>query len=90
MKYNFSEVQAKTLDGTPVKDLAKSLANAIYIATKDLSLVKVAQKIHDGEEVELTVPQSEEIKRIIQDEKYGFFAFVQAALIDFIDNPSKK
>jgi len=53
MKYNFSKVSIKTLDGQEVKELHKILANAIYVSTKDLGLVKVAQDIYDGKEVEI-------------------------------------
>jgi len=85
MKYNFSKVSIKTLDGQEVKELHKILANAIYVSTKDLGLVKVAQDIYDGKEVEIWQAQAEEIKRVIQDEKTGFFAFVQAGLLEYID-----
>lgn len=85
MKYDFTKIETSALDGTPVMDLHKTIANSVYLHTKDLGLVTIAQDIYAGKEVEITQPQLEEIKRIISDEQIGFFAFVKKAIIDFIN-----
>lgn len=90
MQYNFTDLTAFTIDDKAIPEIDKLLANSIYSGTKDLGLVTVAQDIYRGKDVEITLPQIEEIKRIVQDEKTGFFAFVQKAILDFLDNPTSK
>ena len=86
MKFNFSKVVAKTLDGTEVVDLDKFLANVLYSRAKNLTLVDLAHKIHNKKEIEVTQEQLDEIKFIINDENSGFHAFVRKAFLDFIES----
>jgi len=85
MKYDFSAVKAESLEGKQVRDIHKTIANNIYMMTKDLGLVEIAKDIYKGKSVELEKAELAEITRIINDEKVGFFAFVKKAVLDYID-----
>ena len=89
MKYDFSAVKAEDLNGKPVKDIHKTLANALYTLTKNLDLVEKAFEMNKGKPVELEKAEIAEVKRIINDEKVGFYAFVKKALLDYIDKTEK-
>lgn len=84
MQFNFSSVVITDLAGNAVPKVHEALANGIYTATKDLSLVETARAIYRGESVELSQTQLQEVKRIIEDEKVGFMAFVRDAYLTFI------
>ena len=90
MKYNFSEVKIKDIDGKEINNTHKALANAIYLLTENLDLVEIAQKINRGEEVDLEKAEVETIKQIINEPKAGFFAFVKKAYFDYIDSVKEK
>ena len=87
MKYNFSEVEVKDITGKTLDiKVGEALGNALYISTKDLGMVESAMKIYRGEDVELDKTEIEEVKRVVQDEKTGFFSFVQKAMLDYIES----
>jgi hypothetical protein len=87
MKFDFSKLKASMLDGTPVNNIVTGLANNIYLFTKDLGLLAVAQEMYKGGVVEITVEQIQGIKQVLEDERAGYVAFVKKAVIDFLDNP---
>jgi len=87
MKYNFSKVKLTNIDGQEAaKDVHKTLAAVLYNLTSDLDLVEKALKINKGEEVELDKTEIAEVKKVINDPKAGFFAFVKKGLFDYIDS----
>jgi hypothetical protein len=90
MKYNFKDLVATNIEGTAITSLNKTLGNAIYNTTQDLAMVDVAKDIYNDKTVDLTVSQIEEVKRIVKDEKNGFFAFVQKAILDFLEKGTDK
>jgi len=87
MKYSFHTVAITDIDGKDSKvEVHKTLANALYSKSKDLDLVEKARIMNKGEEIELDKTEIEEIKKVIKDPQIGFFAFVQKALLDYIDS----
>lgn len=87
MKLNFNDLELIWIDWEKIQwvEVAKTFANSIYIHTKDLDLVDIAMKINKLEEVEIPNSKIEELKRLINDEKIWFVAFVRKALLDFIE-----
>ena len=85
MKIDFKKLVVKDIDGKEIPEPGKILAGTIYTLTKDLSLVSIALDINKGVEVEISGPQIEEIKRIVEDEKAGYFAFFKKAVLDFLN-----
>jgi hypothetical protein len=85
MKYDFKAIKAESLDGKQVKDIHKTIANALYTMTKNLDLVEKAIEINKGKPVELEKAEIAEVKRILNDEKIGFYAFVKKAILDYIE-----
>lgn len=87
MKYSFSTIELKDLDGKKIEGgLQKPLANLIYIQTKDLDLVAKALDINAGKPVELDKTEVEEIKRLIEDPQAGLAAFAKKAVLDYLDS----
>jgi len=89
MKYNFKEIIVLDLEWNKQEgvEVYKVLANALYtLSTNDLDLVTKAIEINKWNEVELDKVEIETIKWIVKNEKAGFYAFVQKAIIDYIDN----
>lgn len=88
MKYNFSTIEIKGLDGKQIEgaELHKNIANLIYVQTKDLDLVEKAIAINQAKEVELDKTEIEEVKRLVEDSQSGLAAFAKKALFDYIDS----
>ena len=88
MKYQFHTVTINDIEGKENKEakVHKTLANALYSKSSDLDLVEKARTINKGEEVELDKTEIEVVKKMIKDPQIGFFAFVQKALLDYIDS----
>lgn len=82
MLYNFLEVVVKDIEGTIVTnvDLNKLIANSIYNTTRDIGMVTIAQNMHQGQDVEFTPEQIEEVKGIV---KANFVGFVQKAIEEY-------
>lgn len=90
MQYNFADLKITGLDGTLAPNLKESIGNAIYSSTKDTKMLEVAKKIYRWEKCELDEWQVEKLKEIMKDETLGFYTFVQKAMTDFLDNPTKE
>ncbi len=88
MKYNFSEVKLKDIEGNiiPNAEIHKVLANGIYLAIQDLDLVTKAIEINKGETVELDKIEIEKIKEFINSEKCTLVAFAKKTLLDYINS----
>jgi hypothetical protein len=87
MKINFKELVVKNIDDTVFEKGGKTVANIIYqLSNKDLSLLDIARDIFKDKEVELTQVQTDEVKRLLQDEKVIIPAFQLKAILDYIDN----
>jgi hypothetical protein len=88
MKYNFSTIEIKDLNGKKIEgaELHKNLANLIYVQTKDLDMVEKAREINLAKEVEMDKTEIEEIKRLIESPEAGLAAFAKKALFDYLDS----
>ena len=88
MKYNFSTLSLKDIEGKELKghDVHKALADGLYVGATDLDLVEIAMKIHKGEEVEIDKVETEKIKQYIKGEKCVLVAFAKKAILDYIDS----
>lgn len=95
MKFNFSKLTLKNVDGTEIKgEVHKELANLIYARTSDLGLVDKAIDIHAGKEVDLTDAELIEVNNLIEIKAQGgqnfFMAFARKALGDYIKSVQAK
>ncbi|KKM00003.1 hypothetical protein LCGC14_1808800 [marine sediment metagenome] len=90
MKIDFSKLQVSKLDGEPVEDFYKDVANVIYKFTEDLDLVDIAIQINRGNIVELRDSDSQKIVRLFESNKIPMFAFARKAVIDFVTLQKQK
>lgn len=88
MKYNFSNLQLKDIDGVEIQNhnAHKALANGLYINIEDLDIVTKAIEINKNNEVELDKIEIEKIKGFIKSDKCTLVAFVKKAFLDYIDS----
>jgi len=86
MKYNFSTINLKDLEGKTIEghDIHKHLANGLYVGATDLDLVEKAMQINKGEEVELDKVEVQKIKEFVNSEKCTLVAFAKKAILDFL------
>ena len=91
MKYNFSEIILKDIEGKAIADhqVHKHLANGLYVAVQDLDLVTKAIEINAGKETELDKTEVQKIIEFINGEKCGLVAFVKKAILDYIESVKK-
>lgn len=92
MKINLTKVKLKQIDGKAIKADHKNpsifwkvLANDLYCLVKDISIVTIAQNIHKGCEVEMTLPQVREMRTIAARPDNGLHAFCRKAVCEYID-----
>ena len=87
MKFDFSKMQLKNIEGNvvPEVNLHKTLANAMWHSAKTLDLVDKAMLINRGEVVDLSKSEVNEIKQLIRDPRNVIFSFAQKQLLDFIE-----
>jgi len=92
MKYEFSKMQLKDIEGkvVPTQELYKTVANALWLGAKNLDLVDIAMKINKGEPVELSKTEVVEIERVVKNPKSGIFAFAQHQILQFIEGVKAK
>lgn len=88
LKFQFSKVELKDLEGKNLGKVNKELANAIYQLSGDLGMLPIAQDIYNNKEVELTPPQIEELTKIVSFSRngVGFAAFARKAILDYISS----
>ena len=87
MKYDFSKVEIIDIEeGKTDLKVHEDIGNLVYRYAKDLDLVEKGRTIYKGEAVELDKIEVEEIITIINDPKYGLFAFTRKAIKDYIDD----
>ena len=86
MKFSFHTMEVTGLDGvkTEKHELHKALANAIYAHTRNLDLLSIAIDINLGKEVTLEKAEVAEVRRLLEDEKCGFYSYVKKVFIDYI------
>lgn len=84
MEYNFLDIGVESLDWNKINiaDFNKNLANSIYMSTRDVGMITIAQEIYKGNPVILTDEQKEEIRNIV---KQWFIWLVQKAINDLFD-----
>ena len=80
MKVDFKNFKAYTIDWTEVPETYKTIANIIYLNTKDLNLVDIAMKIYKWEEVDLAQKEIDTIKEICNDGVYEAIVFPATGL----------
>ena len=96
MKYNFTKVEIKDIEGKKVEgqEFHKLLANMLYANTKDLDLVEKARTINKGEDVELDKTELQEVTRVAEDVdqqgRHALTAFARKAYKDYVDSVKEK
>lgn len=91
MNINFSEIELKDLDGKviPSMEFHKTVANILYHHADSLDFVEVALAMNRGEAVDLSLGQLNDIKKLVNDPKFGVFTYARKAVVDFIDSKNK-
>ena len=91
MRVNFTEIKLLNLDGEPIGEFHKVVAQRIYYSNHpNLDLVEIALKINQGEPVELRDSDLEAIQKIVLDPASGIALFARKAFKDFIENEKAK
>lgn len=93
MKYNFSQVTYKDIEGKEVEgiEFPKTIAKILFSQChKDLELSDLARIIYSGEEVELDKVQIESVKKIVTGDNSFQDASVKKAVVDYIESVKKK
>ena len=90
MKIDFSKLQVSKLDGEPVEDFYKDIADIIYKYTNNLDLVDVAIHMNRGEAIELRDSEAEKLIELFKGNKIPMFAFARKAVTDFITLQKQK
>lgn len=87
MKYDFSQVKLVGIEGEALAGppAHKILADILYRSAKTLDLVETARKMNTGVPVEFDKAEIMEVRELIQNPRCGLFAFVQKALLDYIN-----
>lgn len=87
MKYNFSKVVVKDIDGKNMEfpDFSSQLANLIYQGSRTLEFLDIAKDIKDKKEVEMNEQQLVEFKLVING-SLQMAAFVKKAILEYIDS----
>lgn len=91
-KIDFTKFKLLDIDGkelTQNKDdipVYKWLANTIYFMTTSIDIAQIAQKINNGEEVELRDQELEAIITIIESDKFNYLPFVKRQLLQFLSS----
>jgi len=82
MKIHFQDIVLRTLEGEPIVDAYKAIANTIYFNTRNLDLVERAIMINRGDEVEINEEEKKEIIGLITK---NHPAFILKAVLDFFE-----
>ncbi len=89
MKFNFTKVQTKNIDGSLVKKntFFKVLANLLYHQAPTVDFVDIAIQINRGEVVELTAQQIQIVEKLVKDpEISGIACHARKSFQEYIDS----
>ncbi len=92
IKYDFKKVVLKDIEGNRLEhNMHETIGNGLYRwGNEDLGILDLAHAIHRGEPVMLTSSQFNEVKRIVKDERVGFFTFSREAINSYMDEVRAK
>ena len=87
LTYDFSTIELKDLDQNVITNanFHKTIANILYLKSKNLDLVSKAILINEGKPVELIPSLLSEVENLILDDKNGVSAFARKAFKEYID-----
>ncbi len=88
MKIDFTKVILRDINGKPIKgqsDVHKTIANCIHFTCRTVDLIDVAKIVNKGQEVDLTVPQIQQIKNLVTHPQAPLAGFAKVAVNKYLD-----
>lgn len=88
MKIDFTKVVLRDIAGKPIKnqsDLHKTIADCIHFTCRTVDLIDVAKIVNKGQEVDLTVPQIQQIKNLVTHPQAPLAGFAKVAVNKYLD-----
>ncbi len=85
-RVDFAEIKIEDLDGKPIQDFHKTIANRIYYSNvQDLDLADKARQINKGNAVDLTLEQLKIVEGLLISPQSGLAVFAKKDIKDYLD-----